>query len=31
MLFGLIFFMSVVTSTSCGLILVVITSFIKQV
>jgi len=31
MLFGLIFFMSVTTSTSCGLILVVITSFIKQV
>jgi hypothetical protein len=30
MLFGLIFFMSVTTSTSCGLILVVITSFIKQ-
>ena len=31
MLFGLIFFMSVTTSVSCGLILVVITSFIKQV
>jgi len=30
MLFGLIFFMSVTTSVSCGLILVVITSFIKQ-
>lgn len=30
MLFGLIFFMSVTTSTSCGLILVVITSFLKQ-